>query len=335
MRGNNFDGSSNEPINGNVRQVVIEAGGWGTCVISCNLFHNHATTGENWTMLQINTSVSDSISVTGNVFNSLNFEATPWTVSGSGKDTIVFSGNSVQGNRQGTLIPSETITRSMLSQEVQKELNRTITIDDLAPQLISDLNKSIAVGSITYSELSTQIKSDINRTITKPMLSQQIQNDLNRSFISTIGAFTPTVAFENNGDYSPTYNWQRGTYIKQGPIVYFNLSLGFDNNNYTTTTGKFFILGLPFKVIVGDGFYQHPCAVGPYSNLDCTHNGSITKPTLHAFVVPNQSKVMFRISKGVSGSGWTGTHAAFDTNAVETGQAGIDINLSGFYFTDE
>ena len=107
VRGNNFDGSSNEPINGNVRQVVIEAGGWGTCVISGNLFHNHATSGENWTMLQINTSVSDSISVTRNVFNSLNFEATPWTVSGSGKDTIVFSGNSVQGNRQGTLIPSD------------------------------------------------------------------------------------------------------------------------------------------------------------------------------------------------------------------------------------
>lgn len=335
VRGNNFDGSSNEPIDGNVRQVIIEAGGWGTCVVSGNLFHNHANTGENWTMLYINTSVIDSISVTGNVFNSLNFDATPWTVSGSGKDTIVFSGNSVQGNRQGTLIPSETITRSMLSQEVQKELNRTITIDDLAPQLISDLNNSIAVGSITYSELSTQLKSDINRTITKPMLSQQIQNDLNRSFISTIGAFTPAVAFENNGDYSPTYNWQKGSYIKQGPIVYFNLSLSFDNNNYTTTTGKFFILGLPFRVRIGDGSYQHPCMVGPYSNLDCTYNGSITKPTLHAFVVPNQSKIMFRISKGVSGSGWNGVHAGFDTNAVETGQAGIEINLSGFYFTDE
>ncbi len=279
VRGNNFDGSSNEPTDGNVRQVIIEAGGWGTCVVSGNLFHNHANTGENWTMLYINTSVIDSISVTGNVFNSLNFEATPWNVSGSGKDTIVFSGNSVQGNRKGTIIPSETIT--------------------------------------------------------KPMLSQQIQNDLNRSSISTIGAFTPTVAFENNGDYSPTYNWQKGSYIKQGPIVYFNLSLSFDNNNYTTTTGKFFIWGLPFKVIVGDRFYQHPCAVGPYSNLDCTHNGSFAKPTLHAFVVPNESKVMFRISKGVSGSGWTGTHAGFDTNAVETGQAGIEINLSGFYFTDE
>ena len=61
MRGNNFDGSSNEPINGNVRQVVIEAGGWGTCVISGKIL-----TGENWT-------IPGDISV-GNVFNSLNFE---------------------------------------------------------------------------------------------------------------------------------------------------------------------------------------------------------------------------------------------------------------------
>jgi len=281
VRGNNFDGTSNEPIDGRVRQVVIEAGGWGTCVISGNLFHNHATEGGDWTMLDIGTTVSDSITVTGNVFNSLNIEATPWLVSGSGKDTVVFSGNAVQNGRSGTVIPSGSITRDMLDSPVQA--------------------------------------------------------DLNRSSLPTSGAFTPTVAFQTMGDYAPVYIRQRGAYHKQGPIVHFNLHLFFNNNNYTTASGKFFISGLPHKVKFeeGDSFYQNPCSVGPYSNLDCTHNGNFQHPTLQAFAAPNKKEIYFRISKGVSGSGFTGTHAGFDTNAVESGQAEIEINLSGFYFTDE
>ena len=96
VRGNNFDGSSNTPVDGRVRQVVIQAGGWGSCVIAANLFHNHAKKGGPWTMLHMAAHAKDAISVSGNVFRSEQIEATPYTVAGKGKDSVVFSGNAIQ-----------------------------------------------------------------------------------------------------------------------------------------------------------------------------------------------------------------------------------------------
>lgn len=96
VRGNNFDGSSNSPVDGRVRQVVIRAGGWGSCVISANLFHNHAKEGKAWTMLDITTDIDDGISVCGNVFRSEQIEATPFAISGRAKDSVVLCGNAVQ-----------------------------------------------------------------------------------------------------------------------------------------------------------------------------------------------------------------------------------------------
>lgn len=96
VRGNNFDGSCNAPVDGRVRQVVIRGGGWGTCVISANVFHNHAKEGGAWTMLDIATHAEDSISVCGNVFRSEQIEATPYTVSGKARDSVVFQGNAIQ-----------------------------------------------------------------------------------------------------------------------------------------------------------------------------------------------------------------------------------------------
>ena len=96
VRGNNFDGSSNTPVDGRVRQVVIKAGGWGSCVISANLFHNHTKEQRPWTMLDITTHAKDAISVSGNVFRSEQIEATPYTVIGKAKDSVVFHGNAIQ-----------------------------------------------------------------------------------------------------------------------------------------------------------------------------------------------------------------------------------------------
>jgi len=96
VRGNNFDGTCNTPVDGRVRQVVIRGGGWGSCIISANLFHNHAREGGDWTMLDIVTHAEDSISVTGNVFRSELIEATPYVVSGQAKDSVIFQGNAVQ-----------------------------------------------------------------------------------------------------------------------------------------------------------------------------------------------------------------------------------------------
>ena len=96
VRGNNFDGTCNTPVDGRVRQVVIRGGGWGSCIISGNLFHNHANEGGPWTMLEITSHADDSVTVSGNVFRSERIEATPYVVTGRAKETVVFSGNAVQ-----------------------------------------------------------------------------------------------------------------------------------------------------------------------------------------------------------------------------------------------
>ena len=93
VRGNNFDGSSNTPVDGRVRQVMIRGGGWGSCVVSANLFHNHAKEGGDWTMLDLTSHAKDSISVTGNVFRSEQIRATPYVVHGQAKESVVFQGN--------------------------------------------------------------------------------------------------------------------------------------------------------------------------------------------------------------------------------------------------
>ena len=67
-----------------------------------------------------------------------------------------------------------TVTRSMLSAQIQADLNRTITRSMLSGNLQSDLNRTI-----TRSMLSSQVQNDLNRTITRSMLSSQVQADLN------------------------------------------------------------------------------------------------------------------------------------------------------------
>lgn len=67
-----------------------------------------------------------------------------------------------------------TVTRSMLSAQIQADLNRTITRSMLSGNLQSDLNRTI-----TRSMLSSQVQNDLNRTIVRSMLSSQVQADLN------------------------------------------------------------------------------------------------------------------------------------------------------------
>ena len=78
-------------------------------------------------------------------------------------------------------VPDGSISLSKLSNEVRADLNRTITLGDLAPEVIADLNDSIQQGSITLDLLSSQVRNDLNRTITKSMLSQEVRNELNSS----------------------------------------------------------------------------------------------------------------------------------------------------------
>jgi len=90
------------------------------------------------------------------------------------------------------------ITREMLPQDVRDDLNRTVRLQDLSPevsqsinrsislndldsQVITELNNSIAPGSISLDQLSQQVRNDINATITRERLSSDVLADLNRT----------------------------------------------------------------------------------------------------------------------------------------------------------
>ena len=68
---------------------------------------------------------------------------------------------------------SRTVTRSMLSSNVQADLNRTVTRSMLSSQVQADLNRTV-----TRSMLSSNVQADLNRTVTRSMLSSQVQAEL-------------------------------------------------------------------------------------------------------------------------------------------------------------
>ena len=76
---------------------------------------------------------------------------------------------------------NRTVRLQDLSPEVSQSINRSITLSDLDSQVITELNNSIVNGSITLDLLSSQVRNDLNRTITKSMLSQEVLNELNSS----------------------------------------------------------------------------------------------------------------------------------------------------------
>ena len=73
-------------------------------------------------------------------------------------------------------VQNGAITKTMLSQAILNDLNRTITKEMLSQDIKDDLNRTIGV-----SQLSSEVRADLNRTITKSMLSQEVLNELNSS----------------------------------------------------------------------------------------------------------------------------------------------------------
>ena len=69
-----------------------------------------------------------------------------------------------------------SISLDMLASDVKAELNATIGRSRLSADVLAALNKTI-----TREMLSPDVRADINRTITKNMLGQDVLSDLNRT----------------------------------------------------------------------------------------------------------------------------------------------------------
>lgn len=58
---------------------------------------------------------------------------------------------------------------------------------------------------------------------------------------------SPVVDFLTNGDFAPTYTYRELTYIRWGNLVWFTLAMKFTANAYTTASGQFRMISLPFQ----------------------------------------------------------------------------------------
>lgn len=105
---NHFDGTGNNPVDGVLRQVVVETGGWGNVVIANNLFHTHRRTDPavtDWRQLEIASHAKSGVSITGNSFYaSFDYGVSGLVRRGPGADSIAVSGNAFGGTSREVTI---------------------------------------------------------------------------------------------------------------------------------------------------------------------------------------------------------------------------------------
>ena len=94
-------------------------------------------------------------------------------------------------------IANGAVTKSMLSSEVINDLDRKITMNDLDPAVIADLNDSVTDGSIGLSKLS----SEVSNALKPAVLSQPT------SVISVNGGSTSLSVNATGGDNN--YQWKK------------------------------------------------------------------------------------------------------------------------------
>ncbi|WP_289027924.1 hypothetical protein [uncultured Paraglaciecola sp.] len=70
LRDNNFDGSKTIGKENEINQVIVETSGWGTAIISGNIFHEHGKNKTQRTMLKLLTTKQSKVIVSNNIFKS-------------------------------------------------------------------------------------------------------------------------------------------------------------------------------------------------------------------------------------------------------------------------
>ncbi len=94
-------------------------------------------------------------------------------------------------------IANGAVTKSMLSSEVFNDLDRKITMDDLDPAVIADLNDSVVDGSIGPSKLSSEVSNAL-----KPVVVGQ------PSSVVKVGGTTAYLSVDATGGEN-SYQWKK------------------------------------------------------------------------------------------------------------------------------
>ena len=94
-------------------------------------------------------------------------------------------------------IANGAVTKSMLSSEVLNDLDRKITMDDLDPAVIADLNDSVVDGSIGLSKLSSEVRNAL-----RPVVVGQ------PSSVVGVGGASASLSVDATGGEN-TYQWRK------------------------------------------------------------------------------------------------------------------------------
>ena len=124
-------------------------------------------------------------------------------------------------------IANGAVIKSMLSSEVINDISRKITMDDLDPTVIVDLNDSVADGSITTNQLSEQILKYLKPEITQQPTAGTIYADTNG-----------TISVSAEGKYL-TYQWKKNGVNLAGET---NATLKITDANATQHEGNYSVV---------------------------------------------------------------------------------------------
>jgi hypothetical protein len=146
--------------------------------------------------------------------------------------SIVITRDMLPASVLNDLNKSFIITRDMLPQEVLADLNRTITLNDLDTQVITDLNNSIGSRSITLDMLSNEVS-----TALKPAISGDPQ-----SIVSVEGARAVLEVDPTGGNVS--YQWKKNGVNVSGATLRVleisDLNASQHEGNYTVVVSNAF-----------------------------------------------------------------------------------------------
>lgn len=127
------------------------------------------------------------------------------------------------------------------------------------------------------------------------------------------GTFTPTVTFATPGDFSPTYGSQVGYYTRIGNQCIFQITIIFSTNAYTTASGTFRILGVPFTPDnSSEGFHN--------LSLSLINNATFDASAFQAGAVLRNSGPtaieIFQLRSGLAGLTFSTTNIPASTNNI-------------------
>ena len=147
-------------------------------------------------------------------------------------------------------IANGAVTKSMLSSEVINDLNRKITMNDLDPAVIADLNDSVTDGSIGLSKLSSEVSNAL-----KPVVVGQPSSVVRHAGMPTFLTVDATGG-EN------TYQWKKDGVEIAGAT---NPTLSISDLNASQHEGN-------YSVVVSNAFGSTTSSV---AQIDV--NGSLTE----------------------------------------------------------